>query len=179
MFRKGSQPLFFCSSTFYRLLSLCLFFFLPPAGAYFEFYLPANPQSWTPWPWMQPGPSHICSWMCPFGVPLLVLTHPLDIFSWNPWVSSSFWARFCQRLLDRLCMTLGQRPIPGRFLWLDECLGRKGEEEDRSIKIFSFLKPNLVCFLSQEAHSIFKKGSGHLSLVSQCCFGSVSINTII
>lgn len=57
----------------------------------------------------------------PLGVQLLVLNHPLNIFSWNSWVSSSFWAQSCQRLPDSL-----HRTHPSHFLWLQESIEEGG-----------------------------------------------------
>lgn len=80
------SQLLFCSSTIHHVLVLCSVLFLSPGscfGCYHTSPRPLLPLTLMPRPWTPWSQLHLLL-NVPFWVLLLMLTRPLDIFSWNP-----------------------------------------------------------------------------------------------
>ena len=95
----------------------------------------------------------------PFWVLLLMLTRPLDIFSWNSWVSPSSWARSCPRLVNRLyiwpwvsnlskAISCGWRTALGREIEKWSCVSDMAKADpsadDPSFLVFNVDNPSVL-----------------------------------
>ena len=95
----------------------------------------------------------------PFWVLLLMLTRPLDIFSWNSWVNPSSWARSCPRLVNRLftwpwvsnlskAISCGWRRALGRGVEKRSCVSDMAKADpsadDPSFLVFNVDNPSVL-----------------------------------